>query len=483
MRPARTALPTVAIEVAGVDPQRELLGLASTLLDLLWLHPLLVLSAGPGPDGAPRLALWPLVALAVAARSWVAAWERRGGVRGPVLVLTAVVVVVSLAGLIALTLGLPYLSAGLGDWDGFSSALRGALLLPALATGAAGGFLWWRTVSGHAYGVVELYNRFGLIIVSYFVYFAIGWLTNSTYATVVLVRDMFGVFLVGLSALTLARSRMEAGQSRSQLGTGWLLSLLAGTGVILAIGLLFGSLLGGDIAAALLTPLLGVLQAVGFVLFVIAQVLAFLAAGLFELLLGWMGRVPPPPPTPTPTPVAGQGNPWEELRGQAAQSPAGNPILLAVIGTLVVALVLFWLVRKVLQSADRRRRLLGGGERESLFNWRAALDSLANLMPTRPVPEPDSLLALAANPAYRHTVRVRRAYRRTLAQAAALGTARRPAQTARDVLPALQSALPTARAPLAQLTDLYTATRYTTTPATPAEADAAEAAANAVGSR
>src|SRR5262249_7279404 len=110
--------------------------------------------------------------------------------------------------------------------------------------------------------------------------------------------------------------------------------------------------------------------------------------------------------------------------------------------------------------------------------WRAVLDSLR--LAAAPTPPPDPLLALARASAYRYTVRVRQIYREALARAAAQEVRRLPAQTADEVLPAMQRVFPQARDPLGDLTAIYDATRYTQTPATPADAAAAERALHAL---
>ncbi|MDQ2808121.1 MAG: hypothetical protein M3Z04_14595, partial [Chloroflexota bacterium] len=424
---------TLSVVVGGVDAPRELLALAVTLLDLLWLHPLLVLLAGSAADGTARLALWPLVALALGARAWVV-WQDRYVSRPLVaFVLTAPLVLVSIAGLLWLEFVAPV--AGL---DGprlalFFSSISSPLYGPVAVTTVVGSFLWWRTLSGQglAYDVDQFYRRFGGIVLTYGGYWALSWIFNAPYATPVLIRDLFLLFIVGLSGLTLARAQSDRERSRGQLGTNWLLGLLGGTGVVLALGLLLAGLLGGDIAAALFNPLAAAVQLVGLVLLTAFELIGNLVLGLFYLLFGWMtGLQVPATPTPTPAPVIPGEDPTALLQRKAGEAvAAGDPLLLRLLGLTVVLLGLLWLGRKIFASLDRRRRLLGGGERESLFNWRAALESLADLLPNRPPSEPDSLLALAADPAYRHTVRVRRAYRRALAQAAAAGTARLPAQT------------------------------------------------------
>ena len=45
------------------------------------------------------------------------------------------------------------------------------------------------------------------------------WLANAAFMSAVLTRDLFGVFLAGLTAMALARGRMEGDARRHELGT------------------------------------------------------------------------------------------------------------------------------------------------------------------------------------------------------------------------------------------------------------------------
>jgi hypothetical protein len=220
-------------------------------------------------------------------------------------------------------------------------------------------------------------------------------------------------------------------------------------------------------------------QWIGALVVGIIAVIAFVIGTLLEVIFGFLRDLPRAPATPTPTPAPSAVGIFDRLREQAPGGALADTTLFAVIGLVVLLILALIAARAVLGSAQRRRHSLGAGERESLFNWSALLGSLQRRR-SAPVPEPDSLLDLAGNPAYRHTVRVRRAYRRALARAATQDVTRSPAQTADEVLPALQGAFPVARDPLRDLTALYDATRYTATPATAADADAAEAAERAL---
>ena len=465
---ARVPGSTPEREIAGVDPQAEILGLTVVLLDLLWLHPLLVLLAGAAPDGTPRITLWPLVAVAVLARVVVWLLERLGLAGRTYQVAAGAVGLCSLAGLLWVEF---YSGAAGGDvTQNFVISQAGVVV--------AGGYLWWRTLQGTVPGLGALYDRFGWIIGTYVAYVFAGWLGQAAFLTPVLTRDLFGVFLAGLWAFALARSRMEGARSHQLLSTRWFVFSLGLIAVVLVAGLLVGGLFADDLVGALFGPLRTGVQLLG--LLALALIYAIAAPILFLLDLLFGGIHPGPPPvTPTPTPGPDLNAQIQNLLQQQPEGAPPDTTLITILGVIIVAIIAALLARAVLGSAQHRRRALADGERESLLDWRTVLQSL---IPHRAAstPAPDPLLALGRDPAYRHTVRIRQAYRQALARAATRDIARAPAQTADEVLPTLQTGFPAARAPLADLTRLYDATRYTATPALAADADAAERALRAL---
>ncbi|HUS14590.1 MAG TPA: DUF4129 domain-containing protein [Chloroflexia bacterium] len=466
------AAPDARNEVAGVDPAAELLGLAVTILDVLALHPLLSLLGGPAADGTAQVALWPFIALALLARAVVWGLEQRG-VRGPGY--TAVIGAAGLASITALV-GLVLLPSYTESTSFLTVLTRpGGIGLGLLSTVLAGGFIWWRSLRGGAPGVAVVYGRFERIMGLYLGYVFIAWLGRAGFLTPVFTRDLFAVFLVGLWAMALARSRLEGERSHQVLSLRWFVFSLGLIGGVLGVGLLFAGLFSQDLVAALFAPVSAAAQLLGLVTVLTAQAFAYMVFIALAFLLAGV-RMGSPPTQPVVLPLGPPRDPLvDDLLAQAAKRFGLDETALQMIGGLIILAVFAWLAWRVLGSAQHRRRALGGGTRESLLDWGALWGGLVPHRAARPQ-EADPLLALTGNPAYRYTVRVRQAYRRALAVAAGQGVNRLPYQTADEVLPALQGALPTGRDPLASLTAVYDATRYTATPATAADAMAAEQA-------
>lgn len=337
----------------------------------------------------------------------------------------------------------------------------------------AGGYIWRWALDDHIIEIDRVYNRFALIVGTYLAYLPLAWLFGAAFLPTVIIGDAFWVFVVGLGAIALARSRLEAASHRQSLGGRWFLLALGVIAGLLALGLLIGTGFSHEVGEALFAPVLGAAEAVGLLVVLIVGAIGSLAALVFQLLFGWVPQAkPPPPPTVTPQdPAAGFADLAHKI--EAAPHP-DNSFLVGALGLAVLALIVGLIIYRVLRDARARQRTLESGERESIFDWAAVLQSLRRARPAQGVAVRDSLLALEGDPAYRYTMRVRRAYRRALARGAAVGMMRLPAQTPDEVLPTLQRAFPAARAPLAHLTALYNATRYTATPADAATAEAAE---------
>ena len=316
----------------------------------------------------------------------------------------------------------------------------------------------------------------------FLLYLVVAWFANAAFMGPVLTRDLFGVFLVSLSAMALARGRMEGDHRRHALGLAGSLTSMVIVGAILGLGLAAGGLFGAGLTEALFGPLWVAVQVIGVLVAGVIYGVVGVFLSLLEFLFGWLrspGDKPPPPP---PQPTVDIQKYLQQLAEHDTVARA-DYAWLGYVGAAVVALILLLVARAALRNATRRRHDLGGGQRESLLDWAALLRSLQPQRAAGGASPPDPLLALARDPAYRHTVRIRLAYRAALARGAAHGVRRLPAQTADEALPALQGALPAARDPLAELTRLYDATRYTATPAPPEVADAAERAARAIDPR
>ncbi len=459
-------------EVAGVDAQAEILGLAVALLDLLWIHPLLSLLGSTRPDGQPRVALWPLVLLVLLARGVVWALERR---RAGAAIYNVVVGVAALASIGAVLWLEFYAAEPITGPGGLLAGLRAQGLIAVLLAGL---LLWWRTLQGEVLELGRVYTRFRSILLTYLVYAGIAWLWHAPALTPVLTRDSFGVFLAGLSAFALARSRMEGDRSHQLLSTRWFVFSLSLIAVVLALGLLIGSLFAGDVMTALFNPLLTAVGLLGVVLVFVVEAITWVLFMLINFLFGWI-HLTPAQSSQLPVPPESLGSQAQRLLDSQPTQAGIDPRVFGFLGGLLALVIFALILRAVLGSAQRRRRTLAEGERESLLDWKAVLASLRRQSPAAVRP-PDPLDALARLAAYRHTVRVRRAYRAALARAEARHLTRLPAQTADEVLPALEGVFPTARAPLRTLTATYDRTRYTATPAGEADAAAAEAALQAI---
>lgn len=333
----------------------------------------------------------------------------------------------------------------------------------------------YNTVEEHALGLTDLktYFTFGAL----FLLVAVGLTQLDLSGKIVHLHSADINTLTFLPLIYLGLGLLLFGQARlALLRAGWVYE-----GVPVAPGLarrwgLWGLLFVGGIALmALLLPagstLLGfyLFLWLGFILTVLGTVLFYLLALLFWLLL-WPFRsllnqqslteLPPPELQVPPAPAAATtgGPPW-------------LPYLQATLFWVVVAVVLFILVRLYLR--DRQRLGDGGGLRQWLAGWRHALwDRLRRVrrqvgawwqqVTARPVPE------IAAGDlnwwerwrARNERERVRRLYRVLLERAAQAGHPRAPTATPYEYVGDLIPHVAGEEEALSSLTQAFVEARY-----------------------
>ena len=231
-------------------------------------------------------------------------------------------------------------------------------------------------------------------------------------------------------------------------------------------------------------PVVAGLTLLGAALYIVfafvVQLLFLLLTPLLEFLLSLQGK---PAGPQGPGGLRGLLQQLQQLQPVTVVNSDAGPLLpILGIGGVLLTLFLIWLF----WEPRRRQRQQGHPEeRESSLGLelpaRRAGRSAPGACPRRPAARP--LAALARDPRYRHTVQVRTIYRQLLDLGAARGVPRPAPQTADELLPALEQALPGDPAPLRTITAVYDQVRYRTDPATEAEAAAVTAAWQVVAAR
>jgi hypothetical protein len=308
----------------------------------------------------------------------------------------------------------------------------------------------------------------------------------------------FGVLIIGgLGAFTIGRDVFKAARASTEVLTFFAVGLFTlalgsatendidlkrlgwrGTGIlggavalVLAAGVLIGSLFGTGVAQAIRA----LWQAVVVVIVLILAPLIWLMAKLIETLIDFPnldrmlrqlaqqlqpgGQDQPPPPGD----VLGIFPPWVQttLRIFFALLP-----ILIILGLLLLA-------------RSRARRQAGvNEERESLWSWGGLAEDLRGLLAGLRKPHRAGGLraALAALRGGDAASRVRRSYIRLLLLGEAHERPRPAPQTPHEYAPAAGALLPTATQPVDTLTGAYERARYNPDSVTAADADTAERA-------
>lgn len=241
--------------------------------------------------------------------------------------------------------------------------------------------------------------------------------------------------------------------------------LVVAVAVTIALsGLIFGTF--GPVVSVLAGMLSTVVLFIIVLIVTVLQWLTYAAAALLSGVLSAFNiRVPAArPPTPPSTTEATQRDMAERL----AQGPDWTVWLFA----LLVAILVLWLLARM--RPRYRRKGEGIVARESVWERPHLGGKLRALLRRRPARAEDPLRALAADPAWRHTVEVRRAYRDVQHLYEQEGRGRPPAQTPSEHA----AAHPTGS--LAELAALYNQARYSTRPAPAELADRARALRRAI---
>lgn len=289
----------------------------------------------------------------------------------------------------------------------------------------------------------------------------------------VLVRSLVTFFLLCLLALaysqwveTTLHSSNRAGATAGWASASLLPLLLVIGGTVLASALLFGrsvsflEVLGTVLGYAVLIAAL-VVRAVGLIVAYLLLPAVFVVDWIRERLEGLRGEGGPRRSRPD----SGGGGLLDRLRRGEWDAP---PLLSWVLLALGVALALYLITR---YRPRRRRPDARSVVRESIWeppDVLGGLDALLKRLRGRFAREHDPLRALLADPRWKHTARVRLAYRDVQRLYERAGSGRPPSDTAHEHARTQDSR------PLDELTDLYEQARYGTLPASESLADRAE---------
>jgi hypothetical protein len=291
----------------------------------------------------------------------------------------------------------------------------------------------------------------------------------------VLVPYVLGFICVGLLAMALSRAVEAQAAGAMRLGWRWMLTLAGAIGAVIALSILLGALLGSvdaiELARNLIRAILLPFALIGGVIaYILAVTIVEPLSRLIRALLANLQLLPEPPPE------------LDEAGEQLSDLPAFEAIeRLAEIATFALALIpiALLLIGILLLRRRKRTRPDADEERESLGIAGNLAGDLRDLLGRLRNPFARRLTglraALAALQGDDPTTRVRRAYVRLLLALERRDHTRPPANTPAEFAPTV-TALSGAAQPVADLTAAYEQARYNPAGATPAEAEAAEAA-------
>jgi len=293
------------------------------------------------------------------------------------------------------------------------------------------------------------------------------------------IAGFIGFTLAGMSGLRIGRSIAEA---RSVFTVRWAVSMLLPITGLVAIALVLTGLLNDRGLDAIRTlsgpPTTMLVSILDITARIIGAVLSFVLAPIFWLG-NWLIDLLRSSSGSTGQPAIPESPPAQRAVGEMPGLP--DPVRYggALIIILVIAIVA---LRRAFHRPARGSQIVSE-ERSSIFRWRDMISARSAERGGTIPPLSDPLSRLRDDPEFRHTVRIRESYRTLQRWGAAHGRRRRRYETAEQYRAAMHAHLTIesgASQSIDALTDVYRHARYSGVPATDAEAQIAERAAQAI---
>lgn len=448
----------------GMKPQ----SIASSLQTLRWLFYIVVaafeatraylivllLASLFGPSPLKWLAL--LLAVGLAAISNTRWSLEKTGTRWPLAIALLVVVVWATKWQVVGGI-LPWQA-----WRGLSEAEFGGMYITLLTTL----WCWWRGLGllDHDHGT--LVHTFRRSILSVVIGGLLVGLVNAFQPTTfkddqALLIAAVALFALALVSLILARLVADAETGVVTDGWRWLRGGVGLTILLLFVGVSCLALFSTSAANVLRAGLVAMV----LLMMIIATPLVWLLAPLGSWITGYVRSAPPAPLQPATPPLPIFPDSPAVLR-YVLQVPLYLIILLPLV-VIILAIIFF-------QRRSKQIELRGDEAHESLFSWAVVVDDLRSLWSRR---RPGGLQALLASLHGSDPVtRIRRRYIQALLLGEAAERGRQQQQTAAEYRPELSATLPNSDQAVQGLTDQYQQARYAPAATTEADAQAAEAA-------
>lgn len=285
-----------------------------------------------------------------------------------------------------------------------------------------------------------------------------------------------GFFAAGLSAVGIARLKLEGVRSSAPLGARWLGTFVVPILATVAVAILAAGIFSRQFLDTVLWMLSPVFWLLGLVFQIVVLIVAVLAFIILTPIFWLIGERDPRALEVTPEPSELEGQ--QEMAERATEVFQMPDPLRYLIAAIVLFAILSLLTRYVFKRKSKSRPPTGE-ERESVLDWNDLLnnagDRLKNLF-RRPA-RPDPLAHLRGDETWLHTLRIREAYVKLQARGSALGRARRDTETAEEYRPRVGSGFdPATGAPAAvdAMTGRYRKARYSGKPASAEDADIVE---------
>jgi len=372
------------------------------------------------------------------------------------------------------------------DTDWVRQAARAVAFLPndairpvwAIVVLAA--YAWWRGRTRAPAGIDSAYSmlRMGTVTLAAILIIILAGSADDADVRGKLSAATVSFFVAALSAVGVARLKLEGFRTSAPLGPRWLATFVGPILAVVVVAIIGAGIFSRqflDTTLWMLSPVFWVLTLVFQAFVLIMAIIAFIVLSPIVWLIGT--REPTlVPVTATPSTGGDQG-----IVERTADSPFQVPDPLRYLIAALILFAIFSLLTRFVFRRRRRERTPTDEERESVLEWGDMFGSLGERLRgllRRGGDKDDSLAHLRADARWQHTLAIRETYQRLQARGASGGRPRRAAETADEYRPGVTQVIPadSGSTDIATITERYDRARYSGEPATSDDAAAVSAA-------
>lgn len=337
-------------------------------------------------------------------------------------------------------------------------------------------YAWWRGRTRAIASIDSAYSmlRGGTIALAVILVVILAGSDDGADVRASLSVGTIAFFVAALSAVGVARLKLEGFRTSAPLGPRWLATFVGPILTVVVVATIGAGIFSRqflDTTLWMLSPVFWVLTLVFQAFVLLMAIIAFIVLSPIVWLIGTRERTLV---ITTPTPTA---NGERAALDRTADSPFQVPDPLRYLIAALILFAIFSLLTRFVFRRRRRERSSTDEERESVLEWGDMFGNLGarlrGLLRRRGATT-DALAHLRGEARWQHTLAIRETYGRMQQRGAQAGRPRRAAETADEYRPEVTLVMPAddIRADVGTITERYDRARYSGVPASADDASA-----------